>query len=777
MAEVDCRIGKSSARLRAGELTLEADLARGTFEVQRAGKRIVPYTASAVTFAGGERFRTDEMPQHVPEVAASGGVLQIEHRSDDTGPVLIQRFSVEASSGGLLVELIVRTGRTPLTIDRLHHLVIDCRKDEPSAFEPRRGLWMWRFGAVSPGDPVLFLPLDSPDIPKTHDRYRWLVEDEDRLGFTSEMLAVFRSFGSGRTCLVGFVTVCDQAAGFAVTRQRGVFDRVLVESRCDLEGLTARPGEEINAETMLILPEDDAWKAVEKYADILAERQKPRLPEQPLVGWSDWQYYRREVSEDDVIENIEALAAEAYPIDYVLVDDGYQRNMSDWLSPNERFPHGIRWLAERIRENGFKPGIWIAPLTAHESSELVREHPDWLLTDSDGKILTHDTHMGKVHTMDYTVHEALDWLRTLVRTLVHEYGYRWVKLDGPIRHYYDRGVFRNGPMTSVQHIRIVLRAIREAADDAIVEGEGYYGPSIALVDTQRVTQDIQQDWPRLKHTAQVNLLSTFLHRRWWINNPDAFILRDEPSPACNFDGKPEYLVTGDELRTEVTALALSGGVVMLTDNMTRLTDARKSYVDAFIPVYETPARPVDLFNGKPCPEVFHQKVRTEFETYDVIAVFNWDDQPCSASVDLRRIDLEKAERYVAFEYWTQMFLGTVDGSLDLPEIPAHGVKLLALRPLLERPFVMGTSLHVTQGGIELTNVKWDDEERRLCLHLRSWKKGPAWVHIHLPDAFQVESAECTTTLLSSELKSPGCLAIHYEAGGTVGFEVSFKRDA
>ncbi|HUV40013.1 MAG TPA: alpha-galactosidase, partial [Planctomycetota bacterium] len=590
------------------------------------------------------------------------------------------------------------------------------------------------------------------------------IDDPDDVGFTSETLAVFRSAPSGLTCLLGFTTLVDRACGFVVGRGRDAFDRVRLESRCDFEDIPCAPGGELCAETLLILPTDDPWRAGEAWAACVAHRYRPTFPAGALVGWSDWQYYRREIAEADVLENVDVLHRGRCPVEYVLVDDGYQRNMSDWLVANERFGHGIAWLAERIREKGFKPGIWIAPLTAHESSALVREHPDWLVRDAAGRVLAHHTHMGTVHALDFTVPAAADWLRALVRTLTRDFGYRWIKLDGPIRRYTAGAVFRNRTITSVQHIRLALGIIREAAGDAVVEGEGYYGPSIGLVDTQRVTQDVQQAWPRLRHTAQVNLLSTFMHRRWWINNPDAFILRDTPTPHYAPDGRPEDVMSTDELQTEITALALTGGVVMLTDRMAHLAEDRRALVDAFIPVYSNAARPVDLFNGRTCPEIFHQEVRTDAEHYDVIAVFNWEDGPREMSVDLGAIALAGEAPCAAFEFWTQTFVGVVADSLDVGKVPAHGVRVVALRPMRGHPFVMGTSVHVTQGGVELRETRWDDARCVLSGRVSSWSSRGAAVHVCVPDGYVHAHARGNH------------LAVGTAAGREVAFEAGFRRE-
>jgi alpha-galactosidase len=42
------------------------------------------------------------------------------------------------------------------------------------------------------------------------------------------------------------------------------------------------------------------------------------------------------------------------------------------LEGNERFPHGMKWLANKIKEHGFKAGIWISPYVISEPTELFK---------------------------------------------------------------------------------------------------------------------------------------------------------------------------------------------------------------------------------------------------------------------------------------------------------------------------------------------------------------------------------------------------------------------
>ena len=71
----------------------------------------------------------------------------------------------------------------------------------------------------------------------------------------------------------------------------------------------------------------------------------------------------------------------------IQLDHGWQRGdiCGDWV-PNERFPHGLKWLSEQLRSRyGMKLGLWIAPTQVAVTSQLFREHPEWMLKGADGK--------------------------------------------------------------------------------------------------------------------------------------------------------------------------------------------------------------------------------------------------------------------------------------------------------------------------------------------------------------------------------------------------------
>ncbi|HYX93220.1 MAG TPA: glycoside hydrolase family 27 protein, partial [Myxococcaceae bacterium] len=85
----------------------------------------------------------------------------------------------------------------------------------------------------------------------------------------------------------------------------------------------------------------------------------------PPMGWNDWAHYQCRVTEQDVIDNANALvtsglAAKGY--DTITVDDCWMaptRNADgDLVADPEKFPHGMAWLGTKLHELNLKFGIY-----------------------------------------------------------------------------------------------------------------------------------------------------------------------------------------------------------------------------------------------------------------------------------------------------------------------------------------------------------------------------------------------------------------------------------
>lgn len=84
----------------------------------------------------------------------------------------------------------------------------------------------------------------------------------------------------------------------------------------------------------------------------------------PVMGWSSWNTYRIHISEDLIKRQTDAMAAQGLKeagYSYINVDDGFfdgrdeQGNLK--IHP-ERFPNGLKVVADYIHSKGFKAGIY-----------------------------------------------------------------------------------------------------------------------------------------------------------------------------------------------------------------------------------------------------------------------------------------------------------------------------------------------------------------------------------------------------------------------------------
>jgi alpha-galactosidase len=393
------------------------------------------------------------------------------------------------------------------------------------------------------------------------------------------------------------------------------------------------------------------------------------------TGWCSWYYYFQRVSEDDIVANLERLAElrAELPLEFVQVDDGYQAGIGDWLTPNGKFPHGMAWLAERIHGRGFKAGLWLAPFLAGANSQLFGEHPDWLVRNESGEPVVAIQNWGQLcHALDCTRPEVIDWLERVFRAVTGDWGYDYVKIDFVYAAALD-GVRSDPNVTRAQAYRHGLEAIRRAVGERFVLGCGApIGPSVGLVNGMRIGPDVAPYWhpltgraaehrrTALSFPAAVNGIRNTITRYWthnrlWLNDPDCLILRDS-----------ETALTAEEVRTLATVMGMSGGMLLDSDNLTRLSPERRAMLTRLLPLRGEAAIPLDLFERE-MPQLLWRPDRR------LLAVFNWDDEPADVSVPLP-VPAERLE-----DFWTGEEYAPDAGRATFRGLPAHGSKLLILR--------------------------------------------------------------------------------------------------
>ncbi|HEY8207310.1 MAG TPA: glycoside hydrolase family 36 protein [Myxococcaceae bacterium] len=403
------------------------------------------------------------------------------------------------------------------------------------------------------------------------------------------------------------------------------------------------------------------WRALDRYA-----RAWGMEPRAVPAGWCSWYHYYTRIDERACHRNLEL--APRFPVQVFQLDDGYQRDLGDWLTPNAKFPSGLADLARRARDAGMVPGLWLAPF-------LARKGHEWVLRDARGRPVKAlwNPAWGAfrfAYALDPTHPGLRKHLRELFSTL-REQGFGFFKLD-----FLFAGALpgvRHGPaVTSLEALRGGLQAIRDAVGDAYLLGCGCpLEAGIGLVDSMRVGNDVTPAW------------STWIDR--WIGrgfeqlstrNCLRNTLVRAPLNGRLFHSDPDCLLTQGltptEQRTLAQVNALSGGTLMISDDLSALTPERRAVVDfAFQLSREVRAGGPRTFAAPDLMERRIPELQLALGAEDaLLGVYNFGGRPAAKTVRLREL-----------VPWPRF---TVNGSeagdsISTEEIEPHGARLFRIR--------------------------------------------------------------------------------------------------
>ena len=365
-----------------------------------------------------------------------------------------------------------------------------------------------------------------------------------------------------------------------------------------LGGARIEPGEERALHPVLIADGAtdgaDAAALLEHWAGEVGRIGQARVTAPFQVGWCSWYHYFHHVTEADLRSNL-ALAGE-WPFDVFQLDDGFQSAIGDWLTTNADFPSDLGDLAASIAGTGARPGLWLAPFIAAPDSQVVADHPDWVARHHKGEPLlgTYNPPWGGgrdgfMYALDTTHPEVLAHLESVAATLV-DLGFTYLKLDFTFAPSFD-GVFHDPGRTPAERVRAGYDAVRRGAgDDAFILGCGVpLANVVGVVDGNRIGADVAPSWqtvnfetaapgyeralPATEHSWQNTLTRSFMHRKLWLNDPDCLMLRAS-----------ETAMSPDAVQTWAHAVAMSGGMALVSDDLALLDGDARALLDEVIAI-------------------------------------------------------------------------------------------------------------------------------------------------------------------------------------------------
>ena len=286
-------------------------------------------------------------------------------------------------------------------------------------------------------------------------------------------------------------------------------------------------------------------------------------------GWTSWYYHYQNISESIILSNLKALKASQAELDVIQIDDGYQTKIGDWLSMDkQKFPHGLTMIVNHIHHEGFKAGCWLAPCVCQIDSDIALHHPHWLIQDDHQQPLLGGSNWGGFYILDMQNEQVKAYLRQVFNVVLNEWGFDLVKLD----FLYAAALKPTATKTRGQLMHETMVFLRECVGDKLILGCGVpLGSAFGLVDFCRIGCDVGLDYDgewymKYMHRERISTYHSInnaigrypLNQRFFLNDPDVFILRDEANQLTHDQKDTLALVnrlmhgllfTSDDVRT------------------------------------------------------------------------------------------------------------------------------------------------------------------------------------------------------------------------------------
>jgi alpha-galactosidase len=164
---------------------------------------------------------------------------------------------------------------------------------------------------------------------------------------------------------------------------------------------------------------DEAAYRTQRFVESVLAAQMPEPQRFPYVAWDSWGY------QDQIDEALLRRAADTAArlgVELFTVDLGWAVRLGDWQADPRKFPSGLRALSDYVHSRGMKFGLHYPLLEADPDSAVLRAHPDWTASTSDG-------YYGAV-SLCPSHRPVKEWVTAETLRLIQEYNVDWLVTDG-----------------------------------------------------------------------------------------------------------------------------------------------------------------------------------------------------------------------------------------------------------------------------------------------------------------------------------------------------------
>jgi len=134
----------------------------------------------------------------------------------------------------------------------------------------------------------------------------------------------------------------------------------------------------------------------------------------------------------NLLSQVDAVASMGCEL--FLWDFGWFPQIGDWWCDPKRFPEGPKPLIRAVKRSGMKLGLWMGFGNANDTSEVVRQHPDWLATYQgrpipDRFFTRTAAEVWNTRTLCLGHRPVREWVKGQLTRIIEEFELDWLKHD------------------------------------------------------------------------------------------------------------------------------------------------------------------------------------------------------------------------------------------------------------------------------------------------------------------------------------------------------------
>lgn len=487
----------------------------------------------------------------------------------------------------------------------------------------------------------------------------------------------------------------------------------------------------------------------------------------PPAGWMTWYAVKFDASEELVLRNVnwQKEHLKDFGANVIWVDwEWYHKDFSgirddgvDTFHPDpKKYPKGLKYIADKIREAGFIPALWIGFANDSSHNQYTREHPEIILTQK-------ASWCGQ-YFYDFSHPKYLEEFLPMALKQVFDWGYEAVKFDTlPISIRYHEMFHQNmydPSLTTKDAFRNVIKKTRE------VLGEHMYMISCAaekdtdllwasdLFDGARVGGDIFT-WPEFLKEGVGRILKFYpMNNTIFYTDPDNVVLREEFN-------------TYEQAASRAYFVSMLGLPLNLGDDLPLLPKDRVDLLKECLPTLDI--HPMSLKNSERTDVLItNLHIALPIETYNVISVFNTTEQKAEKQISLpETLELDEGE-YLVFDYTSKRFMGELS-SLPVTLEPCE-TRIYCIRKKKGGPQLLSTSRHITQGAAEIKNLY--EIDNTIVMTASLIKDYPHDTYWYVPDNYSLSCETGETAIVDKNIYK-----ISFVPCETKDYEITFIQSS